>query len=197
MLAVAAVCGACGVDAPKAASIAPSDEAVQTPVPVTSEVLAELQPVRVRVHPLTRFERDGPPPKGRLRLVCYLELGDRWGHAGKWLGHVRVELYKPSEATSDTGAGASGGGERQEVVWNIDLADPEKNALAYDWVTRAYRLELVGLPEWAERLARGESREPWATVRAYFLVAEPGGGEKRLEGSLRIRRGSADEPGGG
>lgn len=177
----------------RADPIAPSGDASVAPVPSATATLAALAPVRIRIHPLTRLERD---PKGQLRLVAYLEFADRWGHSCKWLGQARVELYRPSDATIDTGGGgggASGGGERQENIWNVDLADPEKNALAYDWVTHTYRLELVGLPDWVERLERGDSREPWATVRAYFLAADPRGGEKRMEASYRIRRGGKAE----
>jgi hypothetical protein len=166
-------------------------------LPAGAASLAVLAPVRIRLHPLTRLERD---PAGRLRLVCYLELADRWGHSCKWLGHARIELYRPSDAGADAGGsgggggGVTAGGERQENVWNVDLADPEKNALTYDWVTHTYRLELVGLPDWVEHLQRGDAREPWATVRAYFLAKDPGStDEKRMEASFRIRRGTKAE----
>jgi hypothetical protein len=178
-------------DRPRADPVGPGDQSTEVAperLPSAAATLAALAPARIRIHPLTRLERDA---KGQLRLVCYLELGDQWGHPCKWLGFARVELYRPSDAMLDTGGGAAAGGERQENIWNVDLADPEKNAITYDWVTHTYRLELVGLPGWVEQLSRGESREPWATVRAYFLAAAPSGeGEKRMEASFRIRRGA-------
>lgn len=173
-------------------------------LPAPAAVLENLQPARLRVHPLTRLERESGGAGtggGRTRLVCHLELLDRFGHGCKWLGRVRVELYRPGEATGEgataagTGPmGAVGGGEQQEGVWNIDATDPAKNAETFDWVTRTYKVELVGLPGWVEALEQGRSREPWATLRAYFLVAGPDGREKRLEATFRLRRGARGEP---
>ncbi len=188
----------CGGDSRAPDTTIAQGGAAGTEMPAASTVLAALAPVRLRIHPLTRLERD---ETGRLRLVCYLELVDRFGHACKWLGQSRVELYRPSDAalgeTSIAGAAIGGGaplagGEVQQGLWNADLAEPDGNAEKYDWVTRTYRLELVGLPDWVERFERGQAREPWITLRAYFVMADASasgaGGERRLEASFRLRR---------
>ncbi len=153
----------------------------------TVSLLQLVEPVRLRIHPLSRLERDD---KNRLRLTCHLELADRAGHSGKWLGKVRVELYRPADPSGESvDPVAMSGGERQSKYWEVDLTDPDQNALVYDdLVTRTYILPLVDLPDWVSRLQQGTSREPWLTLRAYFITSDAKGKERILESTTRIRR---------
>jgi len=189
LLALGLVAGGCAATDGPPGPIEPGVGGVgeSAVLPGPSAVLASLQPERLRVHPLTRLERDAG---GRLRLVCHVELADRFGHPTKWFGLVRVEVYRPGEAVGEVSgaAGAVGGGEQQSGMWSVDLTSPERNAEVFDWVTRTYRLELVGLPGWVEALEQGRSREPWCTVRAYFLALGADGRERRMEASFRLRR---------
>lgn len=188
LIALGMAAGGCAASADRAGPIEPGEGGEPAVLPGPSAVLASLQPERLRVHPLTRLERDAT---GRLRLVCHVELADRFGHPTKWFGLVRVEVYRPGEAAGEVSgaAGAVGGGEQQAGMWSVDLTSPERNAEMFDWVTRTYRLELVGLPAWIDALEQGRSREPWCTVRAYFLALGVDGRERRMEASFRLRRG--------
>lgn len=140
---------------------------------------------RLRIHPLTRFSREtAGSASSELQLVCHLELKDRYGHNLKSLGRARVELYRPVSA--EPGAAMV---ETQDLVWEVDLRDADKNALLYDdLVTRTYVLQLGGLPEWVVRWHAGESREPWVTLKANFLAINCLGKERRLEATYRIQR---------
>ncbi|MGQ0628745.1 MAG: hypothetical protein ACT4PL_11680 [Phycisphaerales bacterium] len=155
--------------------------------PSGEAMLALVEPARIRIHPLSRLERDD---RGILRLTSHLELADAAGHSTKWLGRVRIELYRPAAAGAETGdSPALSGGETQAKFWEVDLTDPAQNALVYDdLVTRTYILPLVDLPEWVAKLQQGASREPWLTLRAYFITWDAGGRERILETSARIRR---------
>ena len=146
-----------------------------------------VEPERLRIHPLSRLERD---ERGELRLTCHLEVVDRWGQSVKWLGRVRVELYQPTNPGGEPGEQpAMSGGERQSKYWEVDLTEPAQNALMYDdLVTRSYILPLVDLPDWVGKLEQGTSREPWLTLRAYFVSSDKRGRERILETSARIRR---------
>ncbi len=138
-----------------------------------------LLPDRIRLHPLTRLTRAAD---GSLQIACHVELRDRFAHACKGLGRLRVELYRP-------GPDAASGGETQELVWNIDLRDPDANALVYDdLVTRTYVVYLGGLPEWVQQLAAAKSREPWLTLQAYFTLTNSRGRDIMLQTTYRLTR---------
>lgn len=147
--------------------------------PDTRRIIEALTPVRMRVHPLTRLE---PDEAGRLRLMCHLELADRWGHSGKWLGLARVELYRPTREDDRAS-------ETQDLVWTVNLAEPEANAASYDWITRTYVLPLGGLPEWVDAVYRTGGAGSWVTVRAYFTTVDAGGRPKILQASYRVKGG--------
>jgi hypothetical protein len=149
--------------------------------------LDALAPARLRIHPLTRLTREpvasAESPEWETQLACHLEFKDRFGHNVKALGTLRVELYRPTPG--DSGAAVS---ENQELVWDLDLRDPDANSLLYDdLVTRTYIVYLGGLPDWAARWAAGEAREPWVTLRATFTTADCDGRERLLEATYRLQ----------
>lgn len=95
-------------------------------------------PTSIRVHPLTHLDigDDGQP-----MIILHVELRDFWGEACKGVGSVVVELYRPS-------TGPRAGLEVQELVWEVNLTDLQRNARLYDPATRTYRLQLANLPNW-------------------------------------------------
>src|SRR5262245_1079982 len=74
-------------------------------------------PAALAIHPLTRIDRDS---SGKLWVICHIELRDTWGDTCKGAGKLQVQLYRP------VGARAGGLGV-QELAWDVDLADLEKN----------------------------------------------------------------------
>lgn len=100
----------------------------------------QFRPRRLRIYPLTRVERD----EQGARVVCHVELMDRWGDTTKWVGLLRVQMY-------ETDPGIDPGLERQVLEWVVDLGDAEQNAALYDPSTRTYRLNLRDLPAWVEK----------------------------------------------
>jgi hypothetical protein len=127
-------------------------------------------PASLRVFPLTRLDRD---TDGRGIIVFHFELRDRWGDGVKWPGNLQIQLYRPT-------GNLFSGMEVQEREWSVtDMADPEGNSALFDPATRTYRVQLGGLPDWAEVLAgaaRSESSTPYLKLRAVFAPAGPGGG---------------------
>ena len=93
-------------------------------------------PASLLIHPLTRVDRDDA---GRPLIVCHIELKDEWGDSCKGRGPLRVELYRAS-------SGAAPG--VQELKWEVDLRNLERNTALYDPATRTYRLPLEGAPAW-------------------------------------------------
>jgi hypothetical protein len=94
--------------------------------------------VAMEIHPLTRVDRDA---QARLWIVCHIELRDVWGHPVKGIGDLEIQLYRP------IGGRLSGVG-IQELTWDINLTDMERNASLYDAATRTYRLPLRDAPAW-------------------------------------------------
>lgn len=104
-------------------------------------------PAAVRLYPLTHLQRD---EAGAGRIVCYLEVKDGWGDGLKALGTLQVQLYRPMRDGSLV----------RESVWDVDLRSPQVNVALFDPVTRAYRVQLGGVPAWVEPMIdRAESRE--------------------------------------
>ena len=136
-------------------------------------------PEKIVLHPLTRI---GTDPNGKPALVVHLEMRDRFGQSIKALGRLRVELYKP---VSD----GSGGVQAQDVVWNVDLSNPERNALLYDdLVTRTYTVTLGDLPEWLLGWAAATEKGVAPTVKATFVCGDGKGGQKTLTDTLRLMK---------
>lgn len=123
---------------------------------------------RIRVHPLTRWEDVEDAP----RLLVHVELRDRYGHAVKGFGELRIELE-------------DGGDE--PAVWSIDLIDPDNNARYYDdLISRTYQVNVTALPRWVrEWLAEAEA-DDWMRVNAYFRTVDSEGRERVLHDDLRI-----------
>lgn len=132
-------------------------------------------PTRLVLHPLTHYE--GPDGGRGAIIVCHLEFQDRWGDTVKGAGKLTVELYRP--------LGGPGQPARQELSWEVDLADLEINAAMYDPVTRTYRVQLGGLPGWVgDELAGEDASGLGVLLRARF--SEIGGA--LLQGERTVRR---------
>jgi hypothetical protein len=127
-------------------------------------------PASMTIHPLTRLDTDS---NNKLWIYCHIEFKDSWGDSVKAVGALQVQLYRP------TGGRAAGPG-KQELVWNVDLTDLQKNAGLYDPATRTYRLPLENPPSWLRDPAP-ESDLPKARLRAVFTTSGPRGEVRTLE----------------
>jgi hypothetical protein len=136
-LCVGVVPGACGgMEGGHRDDGVPADFAAWAPT------AGAFDPVRLRVHPLTRITRD---TDGTAVLACHVELRDASNQVVKALGVAAVELY-----VEDAKGHADATGQR----WEVDLREPKENAAAFDdVVTRTYVLRLGALPPAAARLA--------------------------------------------
>src|SRR5687768_3090720 len=78
---------------------------------VTANSPMPFAPVRLQVHPLSHLDVD---PDNIIRLICHVELKDRWGDTTKARGLLRMELYRPGvEVRPDLLT--------QELSWELDL----------------------------------------------------------------------------
>lgn len=142
------------------------------------------EPREVRISPLTRVEID---ERGEAVLTVHLELVDAWGHSGKWLMLVRVELSESQKSAGEAKDGAGGDGAGASVSANearldLDLTDPAVNAAAFDWITRTYVVRVKKLPTWAtQRGAVG-----W--VRAAVGWVEGSGERRVLRGAKQMSK---------
>ncbi len=149
---------------------------------VTGSSPVPFAPVRLQVHPLTHLDVD---QENVVRLICHIELKDRWGDTTKAKGLLRLELYRPVEA-------ARPDLQTQELSWELDLRDLELNAASFDPATRSYRLLLGGLPPWAEALARrlaaeGDQGTPERLlIRAVFETQGPDARPTVLRDEMQI-----------
>lgn len=155
-----------------------------------------LIPERLRIHPLTRFTESDD---GQTQLALHLELRDRFGHSIKSLGRLYVELSSPRQGGIDPThpapmSEAGPDGRATDVYWEIDLRDPQTNALMYDdLISRTYLIYLGGLPGWAEMWAKGDpgaSLDDSLTLRATFYPM-PFNGEPEppaLRATYRLER---------
>lgn len=116
-------------------------------------------PVSMEIHPLTRIDRDAA---GDLWIICHIEMRDVWGDPVKGVGQLQIQLYRP------IGARLSGHGV-QELTWDVDLSDLERNAAHYDGATRTYRLPLREPPSWLAEAT--ESQAARALLRAVLTTA--------------------------
>lgn len=135
------------------------------------------QPVRLRVHPLTRVTREA---SGDEILLCHLELRDRFDQVVKCLGLAQVELFpadaqgKPKDETIEP-----------ERLWQVDLRDPKKNSDTFDGVvTHTYALHLGSLPPLLAKLAdssKDAAAGPFYALRVRFLFKDAAGQARQLE----------------
>lgn len=135
---------------------------------VTADSPMPFAPVRLAVHPLSHLDVD---QDNVVRLICHIELKDRWGDTTKARGTLRLELYRPADAARPDLL-------TQELAWNVDLRDMELNAALFDPATRSYRLQLGGLPAWAEAMARrraagGDQARERLLIRASLSTQGP------------------------
>jgi hypothetical protein len=144
-----------------AAERAGEDRPLVTP-PGGAMVASPFSPARLRIFPLTHFEA---PASGEPRILLFLELRDQWGDTVKGAGRLEVQLFRPE--------GGAANRETQELIWEIDLADLERNARLYDPSTRTYRVALKDLPPWLAATARGEGS--WVALEAFFRTIGPDG----------------------
>lgn len=132
---------------------------IETRAGGASDVGGPFAPASMRVYPLTHLERGDD---GVVRLVLHLEMRDRWGDTVKGVGRLQVQLLRGG----DLGSGAG----RDERVWEVDLRDPETNALYFDPATRTYRVQLADLPDWAAARVDGGG----SGVRLLAVYTTPG-----------------------
>ncbi len=135
--------------------------------------LGPFAPATMRVFPLTNVEVGDD---GVARIVLHLELRDRWGDTTKATGGLRVRLYRSVEGVSGPA------GERQELVWDVDLNDLGLNAALFDPATRTYRIVLGELPGWAAERARGSG----VTLVAVLITRDAEGDEVSLRDVYRL-----------
>jgi len=146
-----------------------------------SGVVNPFGPAALSIHPLTRVDRDS---KGRLWIICHIELRDAWGDTCKGAGKLQVQLYRP------IGGRASGLG-TQELAWDVDLSDLDKNASFYDPATRTYRLPLEDAPTWLAPPAPGPDeprakQSPIARLRAILITTGPRDEERILQDEFTL-----------
>ncbi len=133
-------------------------------------------PAALSIHPLTRVDRDA---QGVVWIICHIELRDTWGDTCKGTGKLQVQLYRP------VGGRASGLGS-QELAWDIDLSDLDKNASFYDPPTRTYRFRLQNAPAWVADVLDPENREARVRLRAVLTTTGPRGEERFLQDEYTI-----------
>lgn len=126
-------------------------------------------PVAIQIHPLTHVEGEG----GQTTIVAHVEMRDAWGDTVKGTGNLQVQLYRPE-------SGRAAGLGTQELVWDIDLNDLERNAALYDPATRTYRLPLLDAPSWVAEAA-SSAAAPGALLRAVLTAPGPKGEARMLE----------------
>lgn len=140
-------------------------------------------PTQLIIHPLTRVSTD---TAGKPALLIYLELRDQYGQVVKALGQARVELMTTGSLLP--GSGRDAGAER---IWDIDLRDPNRNALLFDGlITRTYALTLADLPEWvvAWSESAGQNTGPIVNVTFTLFAAERPEGRTELQAEVRLTK---------
>ncbi len=157
--------------------------------------LAALEPVSLRVHPLTRLEKG---PDGEPRIAVHLALLDSAGQETKWLGRVtvmlRVGLSNATEASAQTGTQTGdaatldkpseqpSGTSDEALRYVRDLVDAEANARTFDWVSRCYIIHCGGLPDWAVTAAKAGR----LNVDAAFATLNIDGTRSRLQATGKL-----------
>ena len=134
-------------------------------------------PVSMRIYPLTHAEVG---EDGEAILVVFVELKDQWSDTVKGAGKLELRLARGGDAAAGGDAGRR---------WEIDLADPDRNAALYDPSTQTYRFALDGLPGWlASVVAAGEAMPAGVWLEAYFRTVGPGGEAEVLRDRFELRR---------
>jgi len=127
------------------------------------QLLADLPgafaPASIRVHPLTQLSRD---QSGEPQIILHAEMLDAWGDTVKGAGRLSVRIVSVDDALDEARVGAD------ELRWDVDLLDLERNAAHYDPSSRTYRVVLGGLPAWLGAMAPAPER---SGGRARLLVS--------------------------
>lgn len=145
-------------------------------LPSVSAAATMLAPVRLRIHPLSRLERD---ELGRAQLVLQMELLDAAGHSGKWLGRATVAIERL--------AGPSAGEATTDAARRFNLTTPQNSNARFDWITRTYVLRIAPLPTWYDTLVDGSERDATARVRCTFTLLDAQGTARTLEDTAVLR----------
>ncbi len=133
-------------------------------------------PAAISIHPLTRVDRDAA---GVVWIICHVELRDAWGDTCKGTGKLQVQLYRP------VGGRASGLGS-QELTWDIDLSDLDRNASFYDPPTRTYRFPLQNAPAWVADVLDPDNHEARVRLRAVLNCTGSRGEPRFLQDEYTI-----------
>lgn len=102
-----------------------------TTQPAASTLLWQLQPVRMRLFPVSGLVRDG----GQRLLSARLEFVDEMDDTLKAVGDLRLELI-------DGNPQSDGAGGRRIASWDVALRTLEQQKALYDPITRTYHLRL-------------------------------------------------------
>lgn len=152
---------------------------VATEVPIGTWPFA---PSSLRIYPLTHLDR-GEDNKGRI--ICHIELKDRWGDSSKGVGALRISMYGP-------GTGQPGAASVQLAKWEVNLSDLARNTALFDPATRTYRIQLTGVPDWVAHLAAGgeaaKGLPPGVTLQATLSVVGPDGRVADLKDEFVVQR---------
>jgi hypothetical protein len=136
------------------------------------DIAAPFAPDAIRLHPLTRVDRDSA---GLPMLVVYMDVRDSWDDPVKAIGMLEVQLYRPA-------SGPASNMDEQELTWNLDLSDLELNSKLYDPVTHMYRLPLLEAPEW---IIPEQGRDaPRLRLRAILNTYGPRGEARQLDDNI-------------
>ena len=138
------------------------------------EVRSPFAPKTIALHPLTRVDRD---PSGLPMIVAYMDVRDEWDDPSKAVGTLQVQLYRPV-------GGPVSGADEQELTWDLDLSDLDRNARLYDPVTHMYRLPLIEAPAWV--LPEAGRDAPRLRLRAVLSTFGPAGEPRQLEDDLLL-----------
>ncbi len=140
-------------------------------------IVTPFAPASLQIHPLTRVDLDS---KGHVWIICHIEMRDAWGDTCKGTGKLQVQLYRPA-------GGRAGGIGIQDLTWDIDLSDLDRNASLYDPATRTYRLQLQDPPSWvAESLDPKGQDTPRVRLRAILATHGPKGEDRLLQDEFTI-----------
>jgi hypothetical protein len=132
-----------------------------------AEAGSPFSPVQMRLHPLSRVDRT---QQGAPLIVAYLELRDAWGHNTKAIGELQVLLYRAAPGVAE---------DVQELKWDINLSDLDRNSRLFDPVTHMYRLPLLDPPAWVAP----EAGRPTPRIRLRLILSTfaPDGAPRMLE----------------
>lgn len=193
-----------------------------TPASLPTGQINGLMPERILIHPLSRVGVDASGRTvlichvelhdhfeqstralGILRIELYGTPPSGFGSSANASSTNVANASGSAPPSADAPASAeptiapgpdSDGDERQELVWNVDLSNPEANALFYDdLVTRTYTLSLGNVPDWVVKWSKGIGRAEGGansgpTLTATFAFADEDGRTRSLSTTSKLLR---------